>query len=238
MVRSHRGRGRSAHICRVVVARPATAPRARARQRGRGAHHRVPVRVGPRHTHGDHGRRGPGARAGVLIKNAEALEVLEKVDTLVVDKTGTLTEGKPQVFSLLQRLDDARTAAPRRQPRTRQRTSAGRRVVEARGKAALNFPHQQELQSITGKGIHWRSRRPEKVAVGNAAADRWRSGSPEAVCRRGAEPCAGRHNRICIAVDGKYVGNLGVADPRQGLHSGRTASSQSPRHPHRHAHRR
>ena len=41
---------------------------------------------------------GRGARAGVLIKNAEALEVLEKVDTLVVDKTGTLTEGKPQVW--------------------------------------------------------------------------------------------------------------------------------------------
>ena len=41
---------------------------------------------------------GRGARAGVLIKNAEALEILEKVDTLVVDKTGTLTEGKPQLL--------------------------------------------------------------------------------------------------------------------------------------------
>jgi Cu+-exporting ATPase len=43
---------------------------------------------------------GRGARAGVLIKNAEALEVLEKVDTLVVDKTGTLTEGKPQLVRI------------------------------------------------------------------------------------------------------------------------------------------
>src|SRR5438034_9872468 len=43
---------------------------------------------------------GRGARAGVLIKNAEALETLEKVDTLVVDKTGTLTEGKPRVVSI------------------------------------------------------------------------------------------------------------------------------------------
>src|SRR5205814_409404 len=43
---------------------------------------------------------GRGARAGVLIKNAEALEVLEKVDTLVVDKTGTLTEGKPRLVSV------------------------------------------------------------------------------------------------------------------------------------------
>ncbi len=44
---------------------------------------------------------GRGAHAGVLIKNAEALEVLEKVDTLVIDKTGTLTEGKPRVVSVV-----------------------------------------------------------------------------------------------------------------------------------------
>ena len=44
---------------------------------------------------------GRGARAGVLIKNAEALERLEKVDTLVVDKTGTLTEGKPKVVAVI-----------------------------------------------------------------------------------------------------------------------------------------
>src|ERR671931_2121823 len=44
---------------------------------------------------------GRGAMAGVLIKNAEALEILEKVDTLVVDKTGTLTEGKPRLVSVL-----------------------------------------------------------------------------------------------------------------------------------------
>src|SRR5207248_8639882 len=44
---------------------------------------------------------GRGALAGVLIRNAEALEIFEKVDTLVIDKTGTLTEGKPQVLSLM-----------------------------------------------------------------------------------------------------------------------------------------
>ena len=49
---------------------------------------------------------GRGARAGVLIKNAEALEILEKVDTLVVDKTGTLTEGKPQLVSYSQAFED------------------------------------------------------------------------------------------------------------------------------------
>ena len=71
---------------------------------------------------------GRGAQSGVLIKNAEALERLEKVDTLVVDKTGTLTEGKPKVVAVRAfggyREDDA--AAARRQPRTGQRTSARR----------------------------------------------------------------------------------------------------------------
>ena len=71
---------------------------------------------------------GKGARrAGVLFKNAEAIEVLRKVDTLVVDKTGTLTEGKPKLVAMspLAGFDEADVAAPGRESRTRQRTSAG-----------------------------------------------------------------------------------------------------------------
>ncbi len=55
-----------------------------------GAHHRLSLRARSRHAHVDHGGVGRGAQAGVLIKNAEALEHMEKVDTIVVDKTGTL----------------------------------------------------------------------------------------------------------------------------------------------------
>ena len=69
---------------------------------------------------------GRGATAGVLIKNAEALEILEKVDTLVVDKTGTLTEGKPRLVSVV--ADERnRTAASGCQSGARQRASACRR---------------------------------------------------------------------------------------------------------------
>ncbi len=70
---------------------------------------------------------GRGAQAGVLIKNAEALERLEKVDTLVVDKTGTLTEGKPRVVAIAPAPGFARddAAAARREPGAVERASAG-----------------------------------------------------------------------------------------------------------------
>jgi Cu+-exporting ATPase len=76
-------------------ARAGAAPGARPRQRGRRADHRLPVRARARDADVDHGGDGQGASMGVLFRNAEAIELLRKVDTLVVDKTGTLTEGKP-----------------------------------------------------------------------------------------------------------------------------------------------
>ncbi len=69
--------------------------RAGAGQRRGRPDHRVSVCARPRNADGDHGRHRPRRKAGVLIRNAEALERLERVDTLVVDKTGTLTEGTP-----------------------------------------------------------------------------------------------------------------------------------------------
>ena len=80
---------------------------------------------------------GRGAQAGVLIKNAEALETLEKVDTLVVDKTGTLTEGKPRLVSRGRggRRDRARGPRPRRRPRAGERASARRRHPGRRRRA-------------------------------------------------------------------------------------------------------
>jgi Cu+-exporting ATPase len=74
---------------------------------------------------------GRGAQAGVLFRNAEAIEVLRKVDTLVVDKTGTLTEGKPKLVTRGARAGLRRgdAAAPRGQRRARQRASAGDAIV-------------------------------------------------------------------------------------------------------------
>ena len=152
---------------------------------------------------------GRGAHAGVLIKNAEALETLEKVDTLVVDKTGTLTEGKPRVVGISTALEKEvelfRLAA------SLERASEhplGNAVVEAAAERGLKLSQPQEFHSITGKGIlgvvdsH-------KVAVGNPALmvqlGALRAPSIDSV------PVYDQ-GRLSVAVDGKYVGNIRVAD--------------------------
>jgi cation transport ATPase len=66
-----------------------------------GVDHRLSLRAEAGHAHVGHGRRRGGAHAGVLIKDAAAIERMEKVDTLVVDKTGTLTEGKPRLTQVV-----------------------------------------------------------------------------------------------------------------------------------------
>ena len=99
---------------------------------------------------------GRGAQVGVLIKNAEALERMEKVDTLVIDKTGTLTEGKPKVVAVIAAagFDGDGGPAPRGQPRARQRASAGRRDRRRRHRARDSRSHQRtDFDAPAGKGV-------------------------------------------------------------------------------------
>ncbi len=112
---------------------------------------------------------GRGATAGVLIKNAEALEVLEKVDTLVVDKTGTLTEGKPHLTSVLPAAghtesDLLRLAASLE--RGSEHPLAGA-IVAGAEKRGVKLSQATEVQSITGKGITGKVD-GQQVALGNA----------------------------------------------------------------------
>jgi len=152
---------------------------------------------------------GRGARAGVLIKNAEALETLEKVDTLVVDKTGTLTEGKPHVVSITGSLADDRELL--RLAASLERASEhplGNAVVEAAAKQDLKLSQPQDFRSIPGKGV-----------IGTVDGRAVAVGSPLLMVEIGAmqKPEVGSLGPIdgttlCVAVDGKYVGNFGVAD--------------------------
>src|SRR5206468_10075816 len=111
---------------------------------------------------------GRGALAGVLVKNAEALEVMEKVDTLVVDKTGTLTEGKPRLLSIEavagHRDDEVlRLAASLEQGSEHPLAGA---IVAAAEQKGLRLAPVEEFRSMTGKGVvgHVESR---SVALGN-----------------------------------------------------------------------
>ena len=98
---------------------------------------------------------GRGARAGILIRNAEALELLEKVDTLVVDKTGTVTEGKPHLVSIevaegWSEIELLRLAASLEQGSEHVLAKA---IESAAAKRELRLSRMSEFHSITGKGI-------------------------------------------------------------------------------------
>src|SRR5262249_43649965 len=150
---------------------------------------------------------GRGAHAGVLIKNAEALETLEKVDTLVVDKTGTLTEGRPRVVNVQARIKGLRDDELLRFAASLERLSehplAAAIVAEA---IARNIPvsEPKEFQSESGKGVHgWLEGR--LVAVGNKVL------MEEMDISLPAD--ADQHGNVLVALDGQLAGWLDVSEP-------------------------
>jgi Cu+-exporting ATPase len=153
---------------------------------------------------------GRGARAGVLIKNAEALEILEKIDTLVVDKTGTLTEGKPQLASMSQEfLDDPELLRLAASLERASEHPLGAAVVDAALNRGLKLSQCEEITSVPGKGILGIVD-GKRVAVGNLALM-----AEVGVLKPGTGLSYGNvpgSTTIFVAIDGKYVGNLGVAD--------------------------
>jgi Cu+-exporting ATPase len=160
---------------------------------------------------------GRGATAGVLIRKAEALEVLEKVDTLVVDKTGTLTEGKPKmrVVSALapwKETDLLRLAAS--VERGSEHPLAGAIVAgaEARG---VGLQPVREFRTVTGKGVDGIVE-GRRVAVGTLAFLK-EAGIPETSLQEieaNAELMRQTGQTVMlVAVDGRPAGLIGVADP-------------------------
>ena len=142
---------------------------------------------------------GRGALDGVLIKDAEALEIMEKVDTLVVDKTGTLTEGKPALQRVLAApgfAEDELLAACR-EPRAGERASAGGGDRgRARKRAVSRSPTVTGFESVTGKGVRG-TVGGRDVLIGNARLAR--RGRRRAGRARGARPsrCGARARPRC-----------------------------------------
>ena len=157
---------------------------------------------------------GRGARAGVLIKNAEALERLEKVDTLVVDKTGTLTEGKPKLTAIgaaegWSEGDLLRLAASLERPSEH---PLARALVEAAMERKLVLADPADFDAPAGKGVTGVVE-GRKIFIG---ADRFMVEQGVAIAPLSAKADALRGEgatAIFVAVDGALAGVLGIADP-------------------------
>ena len=157
---------------------------------------------------------GRGAAAGVLIKNAEALEIMEKVNTLVTDKTGTLTEGKPKLTSIvalpgLSDNDILQLGASLERASEHPLADAIVKGAEAR---SLALSEVKDFQSVSGKGITGLVA-GRKVAIGNQKlfVD-LRIAMGELLQRADALRAEGQ-TVMFVGVDGKPAGLIGVADP-------------------------
>ena len=157
---------------------------------------------------------GRGAMAGVLIKNAEALEVMEKVDTLVVDKTGTLTEGTPKVVAVQAEADFTedellRLAASLERASEHPLAEAIVRGAEEKG---LTLVKADNFQSVTGKGVTGEVD-GRTVAAGNAALLESLGINVGNLSQQADRQRGEGQTVMLIAVDGKIAGLIGVADP-------------------------
>jgi P-type Cu+ transporter len=152
---------------------------------------------------------GRGATAGVLIKNAEALESLEKVDTLVLDKTGTLTEGHPRLVSVVpaagcQERELLRLAASLERASEHPLAAA---IVAGAGERGIELAPVGDFQSFTGKGVSG-TVDGKRVALGNRALI-----DPGPLAERAEALRREGQTVVFVAVDGEAAGMLGVADP-------------------------
>lgn len=157
---------------------------------------------------------GRGAHAGVLVKNAEALQALEKVDTLVIDKTGTLTEGRPKLIAAepLGDLGEDALIAAAAAVESRSEHPLARAIVEAAEARRLELAPVEDFESQTGLGISGRVG-GRAVVVGNAAQMRRVGIDPAAL-----DETAERHRSegagvMLVAIEGRLAGLVAVADP-------------------------
>src|SRR5215813_2677988 len=157
---------------------------------------------------------GRGATAGVLIKNAEALEIMEKIDTLIVDKTGTLTEGKPRLTSLVP-LDGMNESELLRLAASIERGSEhplAAAIVAGAHERNLQLSESRDFQSITGKGVVGEIEN-HKVALGNLKLLDQLKVSADGFTERADALRKDGQTVMFVAVDGKPAGLIGVADP-------------------------
>jgi P-type Cu+ transporter len=158
---------------------------------------------------------GKGATAGVLFRNAEAIEVLRKVDTLVVDKTGTLTEGKPKLVSVISSAGNLNETDLLRLAASLERASEhplAAAIVGSAEERGIKLEQVASFDSITGKGVRGIVD-GRAVALGNRALlEELEINGSDLTTRAEALQSDGQ-TVMFVVVDGEAKGLLGVADP-------------------------
>ncbi|HZP32100.1 MAG TPA: heavy metal translocating P-type ATPase [Candidatus Acidoferrales bacterium] len=157
---------------------------------------------------------GRGATAGVLFKNAEAIELMRKVDTLVVDKTGTLTEGKPKLLSV-EAQDGFDTNKILRLAATLERGSEhplASAIVQGAEERGVALGGAEGFESITGQGVRGRVDGVQ-VVVGNSKFLQELGMDVSPLANRAEALRADGQTAMFVAVDNKIAGLLGVGDP-------------------------
>jgi Cu+-exporting ATPase len=157
---------------------------------------------------------GRGARAGILIRNAEALEIFGKVDTLIIDKTGTLTEGKPTLSSVIPQpgIDESSLLQLVASLERSSEHPLAAAIVKGAEAKKLTLVDVVGFSSTTGKGVKG-TVSGKQVAVGNAELFRDLAVDPAALLERAEALRKEGQTVMLVAVDGKAAGLVGVSDP-------------------------
>jgi Cu+-exporting ATPase len=157
---------------------------------------------------------GRGARAGILIRNAEALEIFGKVDTLIIDKTGTLTEGKPTLTSVIPQQGIDELILLQLVASVERSSEHPLAAAIVRGAETKNLVQADVagFNSITGKGVTG-TVSGKHTAVGNAELFSTLSIDPAPLADRAEELRKQGQTVMLVALDGRAAGIVGVADP-------------------------
>ena len=157
---------------------------------------------------------GKGAQNGILIKNAEALETFEKIDTIVVDKTGTLTEGKPKLVSVEPEsgLDADELLALVAAIELASEHPLAAAIVAGAKDRQLTMATASDFHSITGEGVE-ATVQGKRVAIGNEKMMERLGATSAALAAKALDGRSQGQTVMFVAVDGKAAGLIGVADP-------------------------
>ena len=157
---------------------------------------------------------GKGAQNGVLFKNAEAIETLQKVDVLLVDKTGTLTEGKPKLMEtiLLPDHNEQNTLAAIGSLERMSEHPLAQAIVDGLEQKGIKFSSVSQFESITGKGVKGEVD-GQVIMLGNNAMMKQAGITTDSINDQANKLRSQGQTAMYVSVDGKLAGLISVADP-------------------------